>query len=59
MNTVELAKEYSARAPGLVFRLRLRSPYQALGHRLEHGPAPHAETPVVVRPPAPSRNGHH
>jgi hypothetical protein len=59
VNIVELAKEYSAAGPGLVFRLRLRSPYQALGHRLEHGPAPRVDKPVFVRPPAPSRNGHH
>jgi hypothetical protein len=58
VNTVALAKEYSAAGPGLVFRLRLRSPNQALGYRLAHGPAPHAETRVLVRPPAPSRNGH-
>lgn len=59
MNTVELAKQYSAAAPGLVFRLRSRSPNQALGYRLEHGPAPRVEAPVVARPPVPSRNGHH
>ena len=59
MNTVELAKEYSAAGPGLIFRLRSRSPNQALCYRLEHGPTPHVETPVVVRPQAPSRNGHH
>ncbi len=40
MQTVELIRAYSGAGPGLVFRLRLRSPNQALAYRLEHGRPP-------------------
>ena len=43
MQTAELIRAYHGAGPGFIFRLRLRSPYQALDHRLKHGPASNIE----------------
>jgi hypothetical protein len=54
MQTPELIRAYSTTGPGLVFRLRLASPNEALGHRLQHGPGPRIDT--NGRPDRPGRS---
>ena len=58
MNTCDLAKAYSTGGRGLIFRLRSRSPNQALAYRLQHGPAPSIETATPAALPVTS-NGRH
>jgi hypothetical protein len=50
VNTLQLTKEYSAGTPGLIFRLRLQSANQALGHRLQHGRGPRVTAIAPERP---------
>jgi hypothetical protein len=55
MQSADLIRAYTGAGPGLVFRMRLKSSNQALGHRIQHGPRPSVATPV--QPFRPGRNG--
>jgi hypothetical protein len=45
VQTADLIRAYTGAGPGLVFRMRLKSSNQALGHRIQHGRPPERRLP--------------